>query len=41
VLAITDQRVELSISVSEVRTLLIGTGEAGGVHPDGALPAGF
>jgi len=31
----------ISVSDPEERALLVGTGEAGGVHPDGALPGGF
>ncbi len=41
VLAIANQSMDLSIGDAEVGALLIGTGEAGGVHPSGALPAGF
>ena len=40
-LAITNQGMDLSIGDPAVRALLIGTGEAFGVHPSGALPADF
>ena len=40
-LAISDEGVDLSICIAEVRTLRVGTGVAVGVHADGALPAGF
>jgi len=39
--AISDQSVDVSISVPEVMTLVVGAGEALGVHPSGGLPAGF
>jgi hypothetical protein len=41
VLAIADQRMDLSIGDAEVGALLIGTGEAGGVHPLGRSPPAF
>jgi hypothetical protein len=41
VLAIAGQSVDLSIGDAEVRALLIGTGEAGGVHPLGRSPPAF
>jgi hypothetical protein len=41
VLAIADQSVDVSIGDAEVRALLIGTGEARGVHPLGRSPPAF
>ncbi len=41
VLAIADQSVDLSIGVAEVGALLIGTGEARGVHALGCSSAAF
>ena len=40
-LAIPDQRVDVSIGDAEVRALLVGTGEACGVHAFGGSPAAF
>ena len=40
-LAISDQGVDVSVCDPRVRALLIGTGVALGIHPDGGLPAGF
>ena len=40
-LAIADERVDLSIGVPEVRALLIGTGETLGVDPFGCSPTAF
>ena len=40
-LAIADQRVDLRIGDAEVHALLIGTGEAGGVHTLGCSPPAF
>jgi hypothetical protein len=40
-LPIAHQRVHVRIGDAEGRTLLLGTGEAAGVNPDGVLPAGF
>jgi hypothetical protein len=40
-LAIPDQGVDMSICDPRVLALLVGTGEALCVHPDGALPGGF
>jgi hypothetical protein len=39
--AIANQRVDLIIGVAKVKARSVGTGEARGVHADGALPAGF
>jgi hypothetical protein len=39
--AISDQRVAVSISDAEVRALLIGAGEALGLHPLGGSPPAF
>src|SRR5215469_11522538 len=41
VLAIPDQRMDLSIGDAEVQTLLIGTGKALGVDPSGGPLGGF
>ncbi len=41
VLAVADQRVELSMGVAEVLAPLIGTGETCAVYADGELLAGF
>ncbi len=40
-LAIADQGVDMSICDPGIRALLVGTGEALGVYPDGVLPGGF
>jgi len=40
-LAISDQGVDMSIGDPGVRALLVGTGEALGVHPLGRSPAAF
>ena len=40
-LAIPNQSVDVSVGDSEVRALLVGTGEAFGVHPLGGSPAAF
>ncbi len=40
-LAIPDERMDLSISIAEVHTLLIGTGKALGVHALGGSPSAF
>jgi hypothetical protein len=40
-LAISNQRVDLSIGVAEVRALVVGTSEPLSVHPLGRSPAAF
>ena len=40
-LAISDERMDLIISIAEVLTLLIGTGKALGIHALGGSPAAF
>ena len=40
-LAIPDEGVDVSIGDAEVRTLMVGTGEALGVHPLGCSPPTF
>jgi len=40
-LAIPDERMDVSICDPEVQTLLIGTGEAFGGYPSGVLLVGF
>ncbi len=40
-LAIPDEGVDVCLGDAEVQTLLIGTGEAFGLHASGGLPAGF
>ena len=40
-LAIPDERMDLSISIAEVQALLVGTGVALGVHSLGGSPPAF
>ena len=40
-LAIANQRMNVSVCNPKVGTLVVGTGIALGVHTDGGLPAGF
>ncbi len=40
-LAISHQSMDSSISDAKVPTLVVRTGEAFGIYPSGALPAGF